>query len=235
MAAHGATFTAKAMSSRSKVVKHPRFGFLRRWSRECASAPVRLLLSRVERRELEHAVECVGGAFELFCERDAEEYVPQVFENVFAALDLIETLDPRRFRLIERNMPRIYIRRGAGAAYWSLIRTCILDLEQVRSGAIGDIALSIVHEATHARLCNRGIHPWPEWEARIETRCGKEQIAFAQRMQGAGWKMDARIEYYHQRLTRPQHTRENYYLHRLQTLRARNAPPWIIWLAERMP
>jgi hypothetical protein len=186
----------------------------------------------IERSELREAAQGHDPPFELFCERELESLLPELFDRVLGALDLIRRFDPRRFRRIERDVPRILVRRGGGAEYRELTRTCVLEAGDVQRLTAANLALAIVHEAAHARIFRRGVPYWPGLAERIEARCVKEQIAFTRRLGRAGWDVGPMLDHYQQRLAGRARTPEAMHAWRMRALRNRDAPGWLIRLVE---
>ena len=65
-------------------------------------------------------------------------------------------------------------------------RACYLAPTEV-SRSTGIVALSLVHEAVHARFVRFGILSRGRNAAREEVRCNREELAFLDRMEAAGW------------------------------------------------
>jgi hypothetical protein len=74
------------------------------------------------------------------------------------------------------------------AYYESATRACMLDTRYVLADAtpLEDIAATIVHEATHARLMKRGIGYEEGLRSRVEKVCLRRQFAFAVRLPSGG-------------------------------------------------
>ena len=107
------------------------------------------------------------------------------FTAVTQALDLIAKLDPRRMRRMRHDLHRIVI--GRRPTSFSVIgRACYLDSTEL-SRSTGIVALSLVHEAVHARFARAGVLPSGRNAAREEVRCNREELAFLDRMEAAGW------------------------------------------------
>jgi hypothetical protein len=49
------------------------------------------------------------------------------------------------------------------------------------------VALSLVHEAVHARFARAGLLSRGRDAAREEVRCNREELAFLERMEAVGW------------------------------------------------
>jgi len=77
------------------------------------------------------------------------------------ALQLIKLHAPLHYSRVVRQLERIWVRveHTASACYYRSMGACVLDERYVlrETTAVDEIAASIVHEATHARLERRGI------------------------------------------------------------------------------
>ena len=102
-------------------------------------------------------------------------------KRIEAALFLIRERDPMRLDRLRRDliggiqcgMPRQGI-----AWFYPQSGTCHLEPEYLESGvSIEEIALSIVHEATHARLWKNGFEYEPEIRHRVELICTRRELA----------------------------------------------------------
>lgn len=100
------------------------------------------------------------------------------------ALRLVERSDPRCFARLRCDLTRFVISPAANvsAAHFPTSSTCYLSSRFVEEYPVPNVAIAIVHEATHARLDHAGIPLYPDWKARIERRCVLEEITFAQRL-----------------------------------------------------
>ena len=128
---------------------------------------------------------------EIGCSKEVE------FERVVAALGLIRGADPLRYRRLHRDIPRILVQVLvlSRADYNADLQACELDTRYVLSdaGTTIDLASSIVHEATHARLENLGIEYLERRRPRIEGVCLRRELAFLTRLSG-GERRRAEIE-----------------------------------------
>ena len=102
--------------------------------------------------------------------------------RITLALDLIAACDPRRFARIRRDMPNIRVIRTGGGLFDPTDWTCVVDWTAVMWQPVAHLAETIVHEATHARLSNRGVRPTARNLARVERRCCAEQVDFLRRL-----------------------------------------------------
>lgn len=124
----------------------------------------------------------------------------EILARVESALTVIRTHDPRRYLGIRRLLRRIWVRlqvAGNLGLYNQYYQACELDLRYVlrEDVAPADIASTIVHEATHARLAPLGYAE--DMRRRVEAACRNQERAFAQRLpQAEGDRIRAKIEYW---------------------------------------
>jgi hypothetical protein len=109
-----------------------------------------------------------------------------VFERVDAALSLIKTYDPLRYRRILCDVERIWVFLVPGGLgqFRRSLKSCDIDERFVLAETTRpeQIAAVIVHEATHARLFHCGIGYEAELRARVEAVCCRRELAFAARL-----------------------------------------------------
>ena len=104
-----------------------------------------------------------------------------VVQRLDEALGLIERYQLPRFRHLQRDLREIrvmpYPCRGA---YFSRGHVCLTELTFVGRGefSAAQVAASILHEATHARIDRRGVRS--EDMARIERICRRAELAFGE-------------------------------------------------------
>jgi hypothetical protein len=107
----------------------------------------------------------------------------QVLERLSQALSLIATYAPRRFRGLQRDLAGIVVRRfPCRGAYFHEERECLVELTFTVNPrhTLPEIAASILHEATHARVA-RMCGPLPqELRAREERLCRRAELEFGQ-------------------------------------------------------
>jgi hypothetical protein len=107
-------------------------------------------------------------------------------EQVAKALAIIERYDPLRLARMRRDIDGILVSAlvtpGATAQYHHDYGLCMLDGTTILNRHPAFAALSIVHEATHARLA--AITATGENINRIERICTAQELAFAQRLPG---------------------------------------------------
>jgi hypothetical protein len=105
-------------------------------------------------------------------------------DRVEGALNLIKKYDPLRYRRLIRDLERISVAViPVGIARFDQSTwACVLDERHILNEAtsLEGIASSIVHEATHARICRCGIgYGDKELRARVEVACFRRERAFA--------------------------------------------------------
>jgi hypothetical protein len=108
------------------------------------------------------------------------------FGRVGEALSLIKQYDPLRYDRLRRDLDRIWVflLPGNWGEYRHALKMCVLDERFVLSETTRpeQIASTIVHEATHARLMCGGIGYEAASRARVEAVCFRRQRAFAARL-----------------------------------------------------
>ena len=106
-----------------------------------------------------------------------------ILGNVREALALIRVTDPYRYRRVMTRLNHIFITPSPNQGeYIPSLRRCILGQKMVATGDIRNIALTIIHEATHAELIDRGIGYDRDIRVRVEDACSRQELAFVQRL-----------------------------------------------------
>ena len=105
----------------------------------------------------------------------------QVVARLTAAIDLIAAHAPRRYRRLRTDVAGFVIERfPCRGAFFPETGECLVELTfTVNPGhGLPEIAASIVHEATHARVARRcGVLP-PDHRAREERLCRRAELEF---------------------------------------------------------
>jgi hypothetical protein len=128
------------------------------------------------------------GGLELRVLLPDKQELATVLAKVQEALDLIGSHDPRRSRRLHRDVKRIWVgatqHRGE---YESELGMCILQLQYVLAPETSParLALTIAHEAMHARLERMGIGYSEQLRTRVERACIAAEIDLAGRLPGA--------------------------------------------------
>jgi hypothetical protein len=105
----------------------------------------------------------------------------QVVQRLTAALDLIATYAPRRYRRLRRDLAGFVVERFAcRGAFFPQSRECLVELTFTVNPRHGlpEVAASIVHEATHARVARMCRTRSPEQHAREERLCRRAELEF---------------------------------------------------------
>jgi hypothetical protein len=102
------------------------------------------------------------------------------WRKVDEALQIIQTYDPRRFRRLRADVARVVVIPSRRPYFSPFTRTCYLDASTVNARGNGVVACSVVHEAVHARLRQKGLGAFTlDYVERVEELCMDEEIAFA--------------------------------------------------------
>ena len=127
----------------------------------------------------------------------------RIRQQLGAALDLVRSHAPLRYAYLNRDLPRILVgpSHGLGECH-AAVGICLLKFEYVVADATTpqELALTLVHEGTHARLDRAGVgYVGAERRARIERLCTQAELILAQRVPGG----EAAAAYARQRLEWP--------------------------------
>jgi hypothetical protein len=102
-----------------------------------------------------------------------------VIQRLSAALDLIATYAPRRYRRLRQDVAGFVVQRFAcRGAFFPDSRECLVELTFAVNPrhALPEIAASIVHEATHARVARMCRTRSPGQQAREERLCRRAEL-----------------------------------------------------------
>lgn len=182
--------------------------------------PWLLLIYLAQRRVVEGCQVCV-------VESDAN--ADEVFGKVEDALRLLEKYGPRFHARLRRDVKRLLFTETSGGNYLTGLRTCRIAIDFARRVPPLELAMMIVHEATHARLSRRGFSYADDCRERIERICVGAEIAFAQRVPGS----DAAIGKAHALLEKEWWTSENSLDATMAELRERGVPAWLTKIVRR--
>ena len=104
------------------------------------------------------------------------------------ALGLMAAFDPRRLRRCQRDLEAIMVAdamdgTGMRGAHVPGRRTCYLSREHVAASEPERLAVTVAHEAVHARIDRlRPLIHWPSYRYRAEHRALREELAFIARL-----------------------------------------------------
>jgi hypothetical protein len=174
---------------------------------------------------LSGAVRCDGGDVTLLCEEHLVEARDALAANFRKAISLIDATCPAQYRRIRRVKSDFLVKRAGSSAFWAEVNTCLITSDLARKGG-PDLALSIVHESTHAMLHAMGV-PWrPRYYARIERLCLRREMAFCRALERRGYGVEARLEWYRKRLKSDFYTPELLIVDRIRNAEAHGRPRW---------
>lgn len=104
-------------------------------------------------------------------------------DRIEESLRLIEQVQPIRYQQIVRDLGRIWVRSlsYARGQYNDSVRACSISAKAFDGyyNRPEEIALIIVHEATHARLARLGIGYDEAIRSRVEAICHRRELSFA--------------------------------------------------------
>lgn len=104
----------------------------------------------------------------------------QVAQRLSAALDLVATYAPRCYRRLQTDLAGFVVERFAcRGAFFPMSRECLVELTFTVNPQVSlpEIAASIVHEATHARVAHWCSSP-PQHRGREERLCRRAELDF---------------------------------------------------------
>lgn len=186
--------------------------------------PWLLLMWLGQRRRVEGSDVWVAGSAD-----DAGE----VFTSVGAALQLIAKHGPRFSARLQRDVKRVLFAEVSGGRYLAGLQTCLIGVAYARRVAPLDLAMTIVHEATHGRLSRAGFRYEGECRERIERLCVGQEIAFAEQVPGSEAAVEKTRALLQTRWWTPEKTRQA----TMDELRELGVPAWLThilrWVRRR--
>ena len=162
---------------------------------------------------------------------------PEELTRVEGALLLIKQHSSLDHARITRELERVWVclLPHSLAVYRHSLRACILDQRYVADPAttVEQIASTIVHEATHARLERCGIEYEEQRRARIEAICFRRERAFAARLPDSAELQEGIARYLEWYQANPEqfsdaHFQEAHTAGGIEALRYMGTPDWII-------
>lgn len=150
----------------------------------------------------------------------------ELLRRVREVLLLISRTEPSFFRRMKQAVCRILIAPSGGAAgsYWSFLDGCALSAHHVLTDSTTSVAMTLIHEATHARLHHKGIRYTPQLRPRIEAMCIRAEVEFARRVPGTE-QLVAEAE---SALSKPWWSGEAQKTRKLNQLRTLGVPGWLL-------
>jgi hypothetical protein len=162
---------------------------------------------------------------------------PEDLTRVERALLLVKQHSPLHYSRIINDLERVWIflLSHGRAEYNHSLKACVLDERYVADSAasVEQIASTIVHEATHARLERLGIRYKEELRARIEAICFRRELAFAVRLPDCSQLQEDRAQDLNWYQANPDYFRDAQFSERhtkgeIETLRHIGVPDWLI-------
>jgi hypothetical protein len=98
------------------------------------------------------------------------------------ALDLIKSHDAKSYERLRASIRRFILLHAGGPEFWPEVRAVTLTEPLVRGAEVPLLAMTIVHELTHARLWDRGFDYRAKRRAQLERICVAAEIRFARRL-----------------------------------------------------
>lgn len=141
------------------------------------------------------------------------------FAKLREACMLIKRTSPWRFSQIERDLDVLFVVYRLGARYVPELRACMLGEEYLTRPA-AEIAMTIIHEGTHARLWKCGFGYDVPVRERIERICVRMEVSFARRVPGT----EQMIAYALKQLAKPWWNTADVINQGLDQLRAEGVP-----------
>lgn len=185
------------------------------------SALLRFLVLTCPRRQVKgfEVVDlCGSGELEFLCTKVRE------------ALQLIETHDPTRFARLRRDLKRFALIAGGGEFYHHGLRAYVMDVPNMKTRSVPELAITVVHEGTHARLALAGISTKRGNVERIEHICTEAAASFAEKIPG-GQSLATHLR---AQLSTRWWAHDAMRARRLEQLRASGLPDWILGLYRRL-
>lgn len=111
----------------------------------------------------------------------------QVLVRLDRALGLIESYAPRRFRRLQHDLAGFWVQRFAcRGAYFREAGACLTELTFLAHPdiTVPEIAASIVHEGTHARIARSAVGDCAGRAAREERICRRAELEFGRLVPG---------------------------------------------------
>jgi len=105
------------------------------------------------------------------------------------AIELIDRLAPRVGTRLRQDVVAILLTPAGGTHYNVGSRAIGLDVRWAMSNGVEQLALTLVHEATHARHRSMGVGKRiRDRDRRMEAHCIAQQIEFAKRLPPGPWE-----------------------------------------------
>lgn len=163
----------------------------------------------------------------------SSETIDDEMKRLRAAFELVAVHDVRRWGRILRDVRQIVLADAGGPEYIGTIGACLLSVGFVDRVSVIDLALTLVHEASHARLWHARIGRAEEQRDRLERACIRSEKRFAETLHGRDREMA--LKTVEGELSGPAWwTREAITKRRDKELTAMGIPQWLIRLYRNL-
>lgn len=177
--------------------------------------PLYLLMKASRARRLE------GVEVRIF---ESEGNAKPLFAKLAEALKLIGEVEPSVLEHLQRDARCLLVTLGPGGHFLQGSRICRLGIESVMKRPSLQLAMLIVHEATHARLWGEGRRFRPEEQGEAEKLCVQAEVEFAARVPNS----EAAIASALQLLNTEWWTDSNFKRNKTVLLRNMGCPEWLL-------
>ena len=148
----------------------------------------------------------------------------EAIQALAGAFTLLDHVSPFMLRRVKRELRRYLLRDTAFPRYIPHLRCVLLGKDSIAQSNNAEIALILVHEATHARLERLGVRATRFGLERIEMVCMRRELALASHFpDSAAWTnyVESKIN---SRFWARKHIRERLERELLKS----NFPPWVV-------
>jgi hypothetical protein len=108
-----------------------------------------------------------------------DSLAPLQLAKIRRALKLVHRSDPIRYQRVIRALDRVVVTYEAGTHFYAALGMAVVKWQFIASASDARVALSLIHEATHARIDRCGIKYLPGQRHRIESACIRQEALFA--------------------------------------------------------
>lgn len=158
------------------------------------------------------------------------ENAGDVFKKVGDALSLIARHRPRLAARLRRDVKHLLFADVSGGRYLAGLQVCLIAVGYARRVPPLELAMMIVHEATHARLSRAGFRYVGECRERLERICVRAEVAFAQCVPGSRAAVEKAQAMEQSQWWDPEKSAEA----TLAELRRRGVPAWVMAVLRRL-
>ena len=157
---------------------------------------------------------------------DSKADHPALASKVLDALELIRRVDYRRYARLRRDVGRITLDRlQVAGTFVPSAGGVFLDTSHVELAHVAELALTIVHEATHARIHRAGVKVDARVRSRVEHVCIGAEIDLAAKL---GPKYSTLIDAAVQKRASANWSDAERFERRVRGLREAGLPSWFV-------